>query len=144
MRAGGFVHVMHKRHKLLRYLLILAATAAILLFSDVWCMSKLMTGFPCPGCGMTRACLSFLHGDMEAAFYYHPLFWLIIPLLLLVLIRGERLTSSSRLNKAIGISLLILVVGTYVVRMILLFPHTPPMDYYKGSLLYRLYTLLFH
>lgn len=30
---------------------------------------------PCPSCGMTRAFLQLLHGNVTMAFHYHPMFW---------------------------------------------------------------------
>lgn len=39
------------------------------------CPFKLMTGLSCPGCGLTRAYIVFLHGNLKKAIYYHPLFW---------------------------------------------------------------------
>ena len=41
---------------------------------DIGCVFRLMTGIPCPGCGMTRAWLAALRLDFAAAFAYHPLF----------------------------------------------------------------------
>jgi hypothetical protein len=38
-----------------------------------FCPFKVVTGLPCPGCGMTRAAIALLHGDPGASFYYHPL-----------------------------------------------------------------------
>ena len=35
-------------------------------------------GVPCPGCGMTRALIKACTFDFKAAFYYHPLFLLVI------------------------------------------------------------------
>jgi len=37
------------------------------------CPFKLMTGLPCPGCGMTRSVVTLLHGDLGASLFYHPL-----------------------------------------------------------------------
>jgi Protein of unknown function (DUF2752) len=37
-------------------------------------------GIPCPGCGLTRATLALLHGDVRAALRFHPLVWLLTPL----------------------------------------------------------------
>ena len=37
-------------------------------------------GVPCPGCGLTRATLALLHGDVRAALRFHPLVWLLTPL----------------------------------------------------------------
>jgi hypothetical protein len=38
-----------------------------------FCPFKMMTGLPCPGCGMTRSVVTLLHGDIGASLYYHPL-----------------------------------------------------------------------
>lgn len=42
----------------------------------ITCPIKFLTGVSCAGCGMSRAWLSLLRGDMAGAFAYHPLFWL--------------------------------------------------------------------
>ena len=52
----------------------LLAIAVIVLFYR--CPAKEIFGIDCPGCGLTRACLSALRFDLKAAFEYHPLFWL--------------------------------------------------------------------
>jgi hypothetical protein len=44
------------------------------------CPIAMITGVPCPGCGMTRAVSHLVNGDLEAAFGFHPL---VIPLILL-------------------------------------------------------------
>lgn len=36
------------------------------------CPLKRMTGFPCPTCGTTRACLAMLRGDVSNAFRIQP------------------------------------------------------------------------
>lgn len=35
------------------------------------CMFYHVTGQPCPGCGLTRSCVSLLHGDVAASLRYH-------------------------------------------------------------------------
>ena len=37
------------------------------------CPFKVVTGLPCPGCGLTRSAVAFLHGDISTSAYYHPL-----------------------------------------------------------------------
>ena len=44
------------------------------------CPFKLLTGLPCPGCGMTRSVVTLLHGDLGASLYYHPLGFVIVGL----------------------------------------------------------------
>lgn len=51
------------------------------------CLVRHFTGIPCPGCGMTRAVLSVLHGDFRTAFAYHPL-WVTLPLVAWLLLRA--------------------------------------------------------
>ncbi len=36
------------------------------------CLVKIVLGVPCPGCGMTRAALRLLHGDVVGSLRYHP------------------------------------------------------------------------
>lgn len=37
------------------------------------CVFKLMSGMPCPGCGLTRAVVLAMHGDLTGSLYFHPL-----------------------------------------------------------------------
>jgi len=37
------------------------------------CVSQRVLGLPCPGCGMTRALIALLHGDLGGSLRFHPL-----------------------------------------------------------------------
>ncbi len=41
----------------------------------ITCPILFLSGVSCTGCGMTRAWISLLTGDLAAAVSYHPLFW---------------------------------------------------------------------
>lgn len=41
------------------------------------CPQKAFLGVSCPGCGMTRAYLQLLQGNIRGAFSYHPAFWIV-------------------------------------------------------------------
>ncbi|AGA77308.1 DUF2752 domain-containing protein [Echinicola vietnamensis] len=41
------------------------------------CLIKNVTGIPCPSCGITRAVMAIIHGDMNGAFYSNPLGFLV-------------------------------------------------------------------
>ncbi len=51
------------------------------------CMFHLITGLYCPGCGVSRMCLSILQGDFQRAFFYNPMLFLMLPLLVFYFIR---------------------------------------------------------
>lgn len=62
---------------------------AVLFALGITCPIKFVTGVSCPGCGMTRSCLSLLGGNPARAFYYHPLVWLLPIILALYLLRAR-------------------------------------------------------
>lgn len=37
------------------------------------CVFHNVTGYPCPGCGMTRSVVAFAHGLWAQSIFYHPL-----------------------------------------------------------------------
>lgn len=47
------------------------------------CMFHVVTGWHCPGCGGTRCALALCRGDWAAAFGFHPLAAVVLPLVLL-------------------------------------------------------------
>jgi hypothetical protein len=80
-----------------RVLACCAAAAALLvawLAPAAWldrfpslCLFRNLTGWECPGCGMTRAILCLLRGDLAAALHYNRLALIVFPLLGYCLIR---------------------------------------------------------
>src|SRR5437868_6629473 len=46
------------------------------------CLLYALTGLFCPGCGATRCTAALLHGDIDQAFAYNPLFVIALPLLI--------------------------------------------------------------
>lgn len=82
-----------KRRAALAWLVTLGAVLAVLAIG--WrCPVLLLTGVPCPTCGMTRAVRLALHGDLAGATHVHPLVWLAVPVVALFL--GVELTGYAR------------------------------------------------
>ena len=46
------------------------------------CLFHRLTGWHCPGCGMTRAAHAALHGEFAKAFYFNPVGMILLPLAL--------------------------------------------------------------
>ncbi|MBN2558348.1 MAG: DUF2752 domain-containing protein [Clostridia bacterium] len=113
----------------------IALLILIAVFSDTGlCVFRRITGLPCPSCGMTRAYVELLSGNVAGAFLMHPLFWF-IPIIIGLMIHTQA-TGKSHTKAYVVIGVIFLVV--YIIRMILLFPHTYPFDYEHSSILGRL------
>ncbi len=52
------------------------------------CLFYMLTGFQCPGCGITHMCIALLGLDFAAAFESHPMLLVQSPFLLLILLRN--------------------------------------------------------
>lgn len=65
------------------------AMLVLLHVSGIGCPIRFATGVSCPGCGMTRAWLSVLALRLDLALAYHPLFWMVPALLLLLALRNR-------------------------------------------------------
>ena len=64
-------------------MLLATAALAVLLSPLELCLSAAVLRLPCPGCGMTRASLALVHGDIKAALAFHPLSIVLVPCVLL-------------------------------------------------------------
>lgn len=59
---------------------LVAGAVGLVLADTPLCPTAFFLGVPCPGCGLTRATLALLHGDLAAALHFHPLAPLLSPL----------------------------------------------------------------
>ena len=84
-------------------------------FIGIGCPIKFITGISCAGCGMTRAWKCFLTGNIQGAFYYHPLFFLPIFFILLLLFKKK---IPEAIYKAVITGLLVIFLVVYVVRLL--------------------------
>ena len=89
----------------------------IVLFAvGIGCPIKYLTGVSCPGCGMTRACISALRFDFLQAFEYHPLWFAVLPIaILLVFFRVKRNSSAFAWVSVIAG---VMLVAMYIYRMV--------------------------
>jgi hypothetical protein len=63
----------------------LGAGAVLVLAVGYACPIHSVAGIPCATCGITRACRLALHGDIAGATRMHPLVWVAVPVVTLLL-----------------------------------------------------------
>ena len=52
------------------------------------CIFRTLTGWQCPGCGITRACLSLLKGEIRTSFSYNSFLYIAGPCIIYLIVRG--------------------------------------------------------
>jgi hypothetical protein len=92
------------------------------------CPTAGLLGIPCPGCGLGRATLAALGGNFAEAMSYHPLFFVVSPIYLLLLAslgwqfvsgsapRWPRLPDRLVLVGTVGLGIALVVV--WVIRLL--------------------------
>ena len=105
---------MKKKNEMITIVLVVIFVVAIMYFSGIGCPILKMTGIPCFGCGMTRACVSLLHFDFAAALYYHPMVFL-IPFCIVALLTAPKLPKKA--VNGIVTTVIVLFVLVYLVRL---------------------------
>ena len=103
------------------------------------CPSVIITGYPCPACGLTRAGFSVLQGNFALAAQINVF---IYPVMLFILIfcvnRYLLLRETPQWMYWLLAGIIIWMIIYYIYRMKRYFPDTPPMTYYYDNLLERL------
>lgn len=101
---------------------------------DAFCLSVIVTGFPCPGCGMTRAVLYLLKGQLKRSWALNPAAGLWVAWAVCVAferyIRGRK--SKMLIRALYGIALF--MIAAYLIRMGMYFPDRPPYVYTRDNL----------
>jgi hypothetical protein len=94
------------------------------------CLLLNLTGIPCPSCGMTRAIISFIKGDLSGAFYYHPLFFLPT---VVVLINYKKVRENKVVFNRLTFFFIAIFMVVYIIRFIKLFPDKEPFLFYQNG-----------
>lgn len=99
------------------------------------CPFVVLTGFPCPACGLTRAALHLMKGEWTAALKMNVAIYPIVILSVIAVIRRYFMQKSVKYLLKYVIVLLVLMLVYYAYRMVAFFPAEPPMTYYYNNLL---------
>ncbi len=109
--------MMSKKNSNIIMLLITGLLILAAYILGIGCPIKYMTGISCPGCGMTRAVYECFHFNFGAAFYYHPLFFT-LPVIIIVLLLWNRIPAHA--GNAVMISCIVAYLAVYVIRLFFL------------------------
>jgi uncharacterized BrkB/YihY/UPF0761 family membrane protein len=65
------------------------------------CPLKMLSGFPCPGCGITKSLVYFYEGNIQKSLYYHILGPLVIAfcVVTIIVLSTELITKKEYFNK---------------------------------------------
>ncbi len=128
------------KQKLIKTIIQLVVVILII-FLLYHCPFSFFLGISCPGCGMTRAFLSLFRFDFAQAFYYHPLFPLVIVLVLLYcLYRLHWISLSKKVITIIEAVALFAFFFTYMLRLLL---HSPVVAWdFEQSVIAKLFHFL--
>lgn len=99
------------------------------------CPMVMVTGLPCPGCGLTRAGFALLRLDLAGAYRIHPFIYPIAGYM--VVFGWNRYIMGRRMGKKLKAGLIVLMalaILFYGWRMWMYFPGEPPMSYYERNL----------
>ena len=112
----GFILFLH--------LAVLAVCALYLWFmaaSGIGCPIRRLIGFPCPGCGMSRAAAAMLRLDFAKAFALHPMVFVIFPYLFYAIHCNTRMFRRIKpmVRNVILVAGLASFLGVYFVRLAL-------------------------
>lgn len=103
------------------------------------CPMVLVTGLPCPACGMTRAGVLVLRGHFAEAWKLQPFIYVLGLFVLAAGIWRYLLLKDSVgwMKKCLTV-ILLSMTAFYIYRMVRYFPDVPPVTYYPYNLIYRL------
>lgn len=97
------------------------------------CIFHEITGYYCPGCGITRCLFSLLEGNIYKAFMYNQLVFILLPFLILYMIYNIYIYIFNKENKVIKkipnsifIILLCIVIVFGILRNLNCFPYLRP------------------
>ena len=100
-------------------LIALAALALLFAVTLGWnCPVQHFTGIPCPGCGLSRAAVALLRLDFDTAFRYHPMVYILPPVILYALFGKKPLLGSKTRERVLLCGVMALWTAIWIYRLV--------------------------
>lgn len=119
----------------------LLVVAGYLFFMEVIlqkaCPFVVVTGFPCPACGLTRAGIHLLKGEWVQAWEINLMIYPVAALVAAAVIFRYFLNKPLKGLVPFAIILVLAMTAYYIYRMASQFPGEPPMSYYYDNFIVR-------
>lgn len=103
-----------------------------------YCPFLILTGFPCAGCGMTRAIFFILTGRIKRGMALNPAAPMWILFLLWFFIERYFRGRTPKYTKVVLAVVVLVTFGIYVYRMVNFFPGSPPLVFYRNNIISRI------
>lgn len=110
-------------------------TVLVNLIFHAFCPMVIVTGLPCPGCGMTRSLFFLATGRVGQSLWIHPMGVPIAALVFYFLWNRYVLGRNAKGMKVLVIAAIVLLVMLYIWRMHLYFPDRIPYVYEEDNIL---------
>jgi len=113
-------------------LLIGYLIACIFYHPFIPCIFHEITGFYCPGCGITRMIVSIFKLDFYKAFRYNPLLFIFIPFIIVLTLNNiyciikNRVPIYKKINNKFWVVIIIILIIYWIARNI--YPFLAPLD----------------
>ncbi len=118
-------------------ILILVYMAVFSILFGTPCPIRLVTGLPCPGCGVTRAAMLLLTGRWQQAWQMNPVIFPIVLAAFYYAMNRYLLGRKAREMKWIIMGIAIMLLAVYMLRIGRYFPDREPYSYLRGNFLER-------
>lgn len=102
-------------------LIVIFLIYAVLIISfdiGIPCVFYEITGLYCPGCGITRLCLSLFEGDIYQAFRYNPIIFIDLPILFILFVLNIFLKNNKNIKKITDVIIIFLAAITIIFGVI--------------------------
>lgn len=112
------------------FLLIVYSVMFLITGNGLPCIFHKITGFYCPGCGISRMFISFAKLDFYQAFRYNPLVFILLILffiyMIIEIIHFKKKRYYFKINKWLYVVLLVIVISFGILRNIPYFSFLAP------------------